>query len=258
MIHPGLVSITFRKLTPREVVDAAAAARLAGIEWGGDIHVPHGDTRRAAEVRRMTADAGLSVAAYGSYYRAGVSEQEGLAFASVLDTAVALGAPTLRIWAGRKASADTDAAGRARVADDCTRIAGLAAAAGLRVASEFHGGTLTDDDASTAAFLAAVPHPNFSTYWQPRNGVLPEDNLEGLRRVLPRLAHLHVFHWWPDPGTRRPLAEGTDRWCRYLELAASVPGDRFAMLEFVAGDNPAVLATESATLRQWLETPVGS
>ncbi|MEI6425370.1 MAG: hypothetical protein WCP55_24380 [Lentisphaerota bacterium] len=29
-----------------------------------------------------------------------VSEAEGLSFASVLDTAVALGAPTIRIWAG--------------------------------------------------------------------------------------------------------------------------------------------------------------
>ena len=53
-ILPGLVSITFRALAPREIVDLAARARLAGIEWGGDIHVPHGDLQRAGEAGRMT------------------------------------------------------------------------------------------------------------------------------------------------------------------------------------------------------------
>ncbi len=253
MIHPGLVSITFRKLTPRQVVEAAAAAGLAGIEWGGDIHVPHGDLTRAAEVRRLTADAGLTVPSYGSYYHAGASEDAGLAFARVLDTARELGAPVIRVWAGNKGSAQADAAYRARVTDDCCRIAALAAEAGIVVASEYHGNTLTDTDPSTAAFLTAVGHTNFRTYWQPRVGSTVSDDLAGLQQALPYLAHLHVFHWQPDH-TRRPLAEGAARWLPYLELAATAPGDRFAMLEFVANDDPAVLAAEAATLRRWLRT----
>ena len=257
MIYPGLVSITFRKLTPRQVVEAAASAGLAGIEWGGDIHAPHGDLARAADVRRLTADAGLAVPAYGSYYRAGVSENDGLAFARVLDTACTLGARVIRVWAGRQGSAQAEAAYRACVTEDCRRIAALAAEAGIVVASEYHGDTLTDSDSSAAALLADVDHPNFKTYWQPRNGTLPDEVIGGLRQVLPRLAHLHVFHWWPDPGNRRPLAEGTDRWLRYLELAATAPGDRFAMLEFVANDDPVVLAAEAATLRQWLKSVAG-
>jgi len=197
MIHPGLVSITFRKLTPRQVVEAAAAAGLAGIEWGGDIHVPHGDLTRAAEVRRLTADAGLTVPSYGSYYHAGASEDEGLAFARVLDTARELRAPVIRVWAGQQGSAQMGAAARTRVIDDCRRIAALAAEAGVVVASEYHGGTLTDTDASSAAFMAEVNHPNFKTYWQPRCGVTAEESVRGLRDILPRLSHLHVFHWWP-------------------------------------------------------------
>lgn len=254
MIHPGLVSITFRKLTPRQIIDAAASTGLAGIEWGGDIHVPHGDLARAAEVRRLTSDAGLTVPAYGSYYRAGASEEEGLTFARVLETAQTLGAPVIRVWAGRQGSAQAEAAYRARVTDDCRRIAATAAAAGIAVASEYHGGTLTDSDSSAAALLADVNHPNFKTYWQPRNGVLPDEVIGGLRTVLPHLAHLHVFHWWPDPGNRRPLAEGAARWLRYLELTATAPGDRFALLEFVANDDPALLAAETATLIRWLKT----
>ncbi len=250
-IRPGLVSITFRQLAPREIVEAAATAGLTGIEWGGDIHVPHGDLVRAAEVRRMTADAGLVVPAYGSYYRAGVSEHEGLAFARVLDTAHELGARVIRIWAGKEGSVQSDPVARAGVTGDCLRIADMAAKAGIAVASEYHGGTLTDTDPSTVTLLTDVRHPSFMTYWQPRVGLTADEACEGLRGILPRLAHLHVFHWWPGH-TRQPMAEGTDRWLRYLELAATAPGDRFAMLEFVPNDDPAVLAGEAATLRRLL------
>src|SRR5687768_14765950 len=64
-IQPGLVSVTFRKLSPAEVVRVAVDAGLTSIEWGGDIHVPHGDLARAKEVAAMTTEAGLSASAYG-------------------------------------------------------------------------------------------------------------------------------------------------------------------------------------------------
>ena len=88
LLIPGLVSITFRPLSPQELIKLVAEAGLKAIEWGGDIHVPHGDVSRAQEVGRQTTEAGLSVAAYGSYYRLGVSEAAGLAFEQVLDSAV--------------------------------------------------------------------------------------------------------------------------------------------------------------------------
>ena len=66
MITTGLLSVTFRKLTPPEIVGLVRQAGLAGIEWGGDIHVPHGNLDRAREVRQMTLDAGITIAAYGS------------------------------------------------------------------------------------------------------------------------------------------------------------------------------------------------
>ncbi len=107
MIRPGLVSITFRKLTPQDVVQLAARAGLEGIEWGGDIHVPHGDVAIARQTGKITRDAGLEVAAYGSYYRLGTDD--GPLFPAVLDSAVALGADKIRVWAGN-ASADADEA----------------------------------------------------------------------------------------------------------------------------------------------------
>lgn len=248
-IHPGLVSITFRKLTPRQVVQVTSSSGLAGIEWGGDVHVPHGDLAQAAEVRKLTCDAGLKVSSYGSYYKMGVSENEGLAFERVLETACSLGAPMIRVWAGGKGSAETDAAARARVVREGQRIATLSAQAGVGVACEYHRGSLTDTDASTVALLSEICHDNFKTYWQPRAGTGVNEALNGMRQILPKLAHLHVFHWWPNT-ERRPLSEGLDRWLHYLNLAAMAPGDRYAMLEFVAHDDPAILFIEAATLKK--------
>ncbi|MBD3315040.1 MAG: sugar phosphate isomerase/epimerase, partial [Chitinivibrionales bacterium] len=88
MLIPGLVSITFRRLSPSRIVGCAHGAGLASVEWGGDIHAPPGDLARAREVGSMTREAGLAVAAYGSYYRVGENEGGGLTFESVLETAL--------------------------------------------------------------------------------------------------------------------------------------------------------------------------
>ena len=45
MIKIGLVSISFRDLFPKQIVDMVAEVGLDAIEWGGDVHVPHGDSR---------------------------------------------------------------------------------------------------------------------------------------------------------------------------------------------------------------------
>lgn len=68
MNRAGLVSITFRNKTPREIVALMKRAGLSQVEWGGDVHVKPG-AESAAEVRRMTEGEGLRTSAYGSYYR---------------------------------------------------------------------------------------------------------------------------------------------------------------------------------------------
>ena len=55
MNRAGLVSITFRNKTPREIVALMKRAGLSQVEWGGDVHVKPG-AESAAEVRRMTGE----------------------------------------------------------------------------------------------------------------------------------------------------------------------------------------------------------
>ena len=252
MIYPGLVSITFRKLAPVEIAALVKKAGLKGVEWGGDIHVPHGNVARAREVREITLEHGLVTAAYGSYYRAGQVDGAGPAFEAVLETAVELGAPTIRVWPGAAGSDTVNEEGRWKVINDLRRIAALAAKAGVSVSMEFHGGTLTDTNESASKLLVEVDHANLFTCWQPHNGAETDVCVEGLVEVLPRVSNLHVFHWWPTAAERHPLAEGAERWGRFLEVVKRVPADRYALMEFVEGDSTDAFLRDGATLRQWL------
>lgn len=251
MLYAGLVSITFRQLTPEAIVTLVRQAHLGGIEWGGDVHVPHGELTRAREVGELTREVGLKVTAYGSYYRAGHSEDQGLPFQQVLETALELGAPIIRVWAGTAGSAVSTEDARWQVVADLRRVAEQAAKAGVHIATEFHGGTLADTNASTNQLLLEVDHPNLYTYWQPLTGMSDETCLQALEQLAPRLAHLHVFHW-RTPQERYALADGAARWRKFLAAAWQVPGDRGAMLEFVQEDRPENFLRDAATLREWL------
>jgi 3-dehydroshikimate dehydratase len=250
MIHSGLVSITFRKLAPQEIVHLVAQAGLAGVEWGGDVHVPHGDLRQARLIHRMTQEAGLRIAAYGSYYRVGV---EGTGpFEPILDTAVELGAPLIRVWAGGRASADADAPFRARVVRETRQAADLAAHADVVIAYEFHPRTLTDTGESARRLLEDVAHDDVGSYWQPPPGASVADNLAGLAAVLPWLRNVHVFTWHGTTGEQLPLADGEAGWMRVLRKVASTGRDHFAMVEFVRDDAEESFFRDAATLRRWL------
>ena len=261
MLYSGLVSVTFRALSPGEIVDLVARGGLAGIEWGGDVHVPHGDVACAREVRRLTVDAGLVVCSYGSYYRAGNGEPP--AFEAVIESALALGAPLVRIWAGRRGSADADAAYWRAVVEDSQRVLALAQQAGLGVAYEFHENTLTDTNASALRLLREVagdgpasdPASGLSTYWQPSLHMDELTRREGLRAVLPWLSHVHVPH--RRGNARMPLADGADLWPARLATVRESGRDHYTLIEFVQDDAPEVFMRDAETLLEWLgEQPV--
>lgn len=248
---PGLLSVTFRSRSPREIVTWASQTGLAGIEWGGDIHVPPGDVARAREVRSLTEDAGLVVSALGSYYRAGPAAKGGPSFAAVLESASLLGAPCIRVWAGNQGSAETEAAVRAEIVDDLRSIAEQAARSGVRVATEWHAGTLTDTTESALSLLRAVDHSNFGTFWQPRIGEAVAQGVADIRAIARWLRAVHVYHW-RTVQDRRPLAEGAEPWRAFLaEIHASAPAVRFASLEFLPAETFEDLRRDAATLATW-------
>lgn len=253
-VRPGLCSVTFRDRGADEVIALAADAGLAGIEWGGDVHLPPGDASAATALARRCADAGLACPSYGSYFFAGFNDTDDLQ--PVIDTTRALGASTIRIWTAFGVTADAPEADRVRVADAVADAVARVAAHGLRVGLEFHPGTLTHTAASAAWLVGRAMHENLFTYWQPEAGATDAHSLAEFRIVQPDVAHLHVFSWDPDDEHRRPLAHLETMWTRVL-AEARAPGrwneERYAFLEFVAGDDPAQFRADAATMRRWLD-----
>jgi sugar phosphate isomerase/epimerase len=264
LLVPGLCSLTLKQCSPREVLDLALRGGLQTIEWWGSGHVPPGDFSAASEIGHMTRDMGLSISTYGSYYRVGTDGPP--AFEVILDTAVAVGAPSIRVWAGNKNRADADSEAISRVVRESLRIADLAAEQGVSMTFEFHSGTLTDSGVNAHLFAEALPHPNIHFSWQPSHGFTTEKNLPGLEGLASRLLTLHVFHWtigsyqknlfdeterpprWTEDFFRHPLVDGTDCWRRYLTCAASTGRRISALLEFVREDSPENFLQDAGTL----------
>jgi len=131
------------------------------------------------------------------------------------------------------------------------RIAAQALAAGVVVCYEFHVNTLTDTDESARELLEATRHPAVRTLWQPPVDWPVQKCRESLRGVLPRLQHVHAYHW-PRAGERGDLAGGEAEWGEYLRVLADAGRACPVLLEFVKGDDPDQLKRDAATLREWL------
>ncbi|MEZ2126159.1 MULTISPECIES: sugar phosphate isomerase/epimerase family protein [unclassified Sinorhizobium] len=249
---PALCTVTFRGLRPAAIVPLALEARLAAIEWAGDVHVPPGDEVAAQNVGRLTRDARMAIS-YGSYV---APPSDDLAvFSKALATAKLLGASNIRIWPGTRGrdSGDYSDAER-RVAVSLIREMGEAASEfGITVSLEYHPNSLTDETSSALSLIEAVAHENVYLYWQPRPGLPLDEALTEIARVGPHVSHIHVFAW-DGNRNRFPLSNAADYW---RSILAAMPdsrwkGPRFAMLEFVTGDDPDAFLADAATLRRLL------
>ena len=221
-------------MQPGDVIELVKKAGLQGIEWGGDAHVPAGEVKAAREVYKMTTDAGLEVAAYGSYYRIGTNSNGTEDFKKVLESAFEIHAPTIRVWAGNIGSSDADANWWEQVVGESIEIADMAKKANISISYEYHKNTLTNTNESAQKLLKLVDNENVLSLWQTLMELNVPDRLEGLINLGDKLSNLHVFHW--DETGRRPFEEGIQHWKKYLG-AVSDKKDHYALLEFVMGDS---------------------
>jgi sugar phosphate isomerase/epimerase len=255
-ITPGLCSITFRTLSSEEVIDVASRAGVQGIEWGADVHAPPGGGAAITALGARTRDAGLTVVSYGSYLGMAPSNDEQIGGA--LDSAEALGAPMIRIWAELGVTSASPSVERLRVTERTAALTDHVVARGMVPTLEFHPGTLTETARSTNELLDAVGRPELRTHWQPDPALSPATALAELADVTDHLAHLHVFAWGSQGiEDRRALTDGGAVWAPGLQLAdregAPVPGGRYALCEYVRDDDPQQLVADVRVLRSWID-----
>lgn len=253
----GLLSVTFRGKTPEAILALAAESGLQSIEWGGDKHLPAGDTAAAERLGRQTREAGLEVSAYGSYYKFEdidpSSETGGPSPFAVLDTAEALGTDMIRIWPGSLGSEEAPETWRQRLVERTRELAALAARRSLSLGFEFHDNSLTDTAVSTARLLDDVGSPNVSTFWQTNRGVSREVHLDSLRLLRERVSNIHCHHLVAH---RQPpfelLEHGESEWIPFLRLLSRRDQPRFVSIEFVRDGSEESFRRDAATLRRWL------
>lgn len=245
----GLCSVTLRALSAAQVAQCAQEAGLRRIEWGADVHAPAVDPVRLAQVRELSADSNLVVCSYGSYWSAGCHSFDDARAA--IRGARLLGTDRVRIWAGDTGSADADPETWERTTSAVRRAAAEAEDQGCSLAFEFHEGTLTDSHRSALELLERVARPNVSMYWQPPEDMPAEQAVEGLEALLDVVTAVHVFSCWPG-STRLAIADRGDLWRAALEVVATRGADIDLLLEFVPDDDPALLAREAATVRDWI------
>lgn len=244
----GLVSVSFRELTPGEIFHNVKNAGLQTIEWGADVHCKPLDAETLSAVRGLAAETGIPACAYGSYYRVGASDAGNADFADILAAAEKLEAPIVRVWAFNKGSAQTSADEYRAVCDDLRRICGMAEHKNMKIALECHNNTLTDDYHSALKLLEDTASDALTMYWQPNQFRDLAYNLESAAALCDYVTNVHVFNW--SGKEKYPLADAVDTWKRYAEIIER--GTRYAhnyLLEFMPNGTPAELFSEAEALR---------
>ncbi len=244
---PGLVSISFRSLSPETILQMAKESGLEAIEWGSDIHAPAGRLDKAARIRSLSAQAGIITPEYGSYYILGWPCDE--KSADTVASARALGTPAIRLWASDKNRASLSAEEYRVAVTDAERL--CRENADLTFCLECHNWSITEDYQDALAYLRDVNCPNLKMFWQPNHFRSHAYNLRALDALLPYLYSVHVFSW--EGSEHFPLAHHAERWEDYLMLLRHAPTDTmYLMLEFMHDNDPASLLDTARTLRSWI------
>lgn len=238
----GLVSVSFRKHTPEEIIKAVKEAGLSCIEWGSDIHAPCRDTERLLDIVRLQTEYGIECSSYGTYFRLGHTPIEELP--RYISAAKMLGTNILRLWCGTKSGANMTAEERENLFAVCRQAAAMAEEQGVILCMECHHGTFTERPEDTVALMEAVNSPHFRMYWQPFQWLDSDGSLKIAQTVSPYAEHIHVFNW--KGSQKLSLAEAVDTWRVYLSV---LPPPRALLLEFMPDDNIETLPVEAEALK---------
>lgn len=240
----GMTSLTLRNETVANVVRYAKEAGIAGIEWGvSDGHMPLCDAERAKEIRELSEKNGIEIFSLGAYCHMEDKEECDQA----LETAVLLGAPIIRIWAGKKSPADCDEAYKKQIVDNTIYMAKKAAQHNIVLGFEYHPWTLTETCDDALWLIESVNQENVGLYWQPPYTLTPEENMRDRARVLPVcVGNIHIQNYNPTDGYQ--LLSGMEDALK-LYFGDMKDMDYRVMIEFVKDGSVENLMADAATLR---------
>ena len=244
MYKMGLVSVSFRQHTPREILSAMSDAGLSVIEWGSDVHAPCDESEEMLiEIRDLCREYGIAISSYGTYFRVGVNSSDEIY--SYIRAAKILGTDILRVWCGNKNSEEYDRQEKERLINECRILAKIAEDEGVTLCLECHNKTYTNCLCGALEIMNAVGSENFQMYWQPNQRRTIEENLLYAKEIAKYTKVIHVFNWRDKE--KLALADAVDVWREYLKNFNS---EQYLLLEFMPDGNINSLGHEADALRR--------
>lgn len=237
----GLVSVSFRELTPFQIMDLMKSVGISIVEWGSDVHAPYKETERLKEIAKVQSENGIVCSSYGTYFRAGVTPIEELK--GYINAAKILGTNVLRIWCGDRDSEKYSNEEKESLFETCRRLADIAKENNVILCCECHGWSYTNTLSSALELMTAVNSENFKMYWQPNQFKDFETNLEYAGKIAEYTVNIHIFNW--EGEDKFPLIEAKEKWQAYLKKFS---GNENLLLEFMPDGKPESLKTEYEAL----------
>ncbi len=236
----GLVSISFRKNSPEEILKAMKSAGLTHIEWGSDVHAP---PEKAEEISKLQKEYGIECSSYGTYFKIGVTPTDEIY--DYISAAKALGTDILRLWCGDKNAEDYSEKEKEQLFFECITLSKIAKENKVTFCMECHNNTYTNRKESAYELMQAVDSGHFKMYWQPNQFRSDTENIAYAKLLSPYTEHIHVFNW--KEKEKFPLIDAKDIWREYLECFEK---DKTLLLEFMPDGKIETLRTEADALKE--------
>jgi len=247
----GLTSVTFRQWSPECIIQNMKYAGLNTIEWGSDVHLIPGDIENAKKIKDMCDAAEIGISSYGTYYRLGENVEPVKTFSEYLETANAVSAPVVRIWAGDRDADKCDEEYYNRCVRETVLLCDAAAEFNISVATEYHHGTLTCNADSAIRFLNDVNRENFGLYYQFDPNESLNENLISIEKMAPYLKNIHIFnidcnsnHYFFDEH------KGIETWETICNKLKNLNINTAMLFEFIKQSDLEGLCRETKTVKQ--------
>ena len=241
----GLCSVSFRNNLAEEVIKAVSEAGLGYIEWASNCHAPYNDLEALQNIVSLQKQYGIKCSSYGTYFYLMHNNIEELE--TYIKAAKMLGTKVLRLWCGKRASADYSFQEKQELFAKCRKAAKIAERENVILCMEFHRNSFTDTAESSIELMQAVDSPNFKMYWQPTLGVSEETIIRNAHLISPYTVNIHVFYYIDN--VQQNLSKGINLWKRYLKEFSS---NKTLLLEFIPGGNIETLPLEAKALKEFV------
>ncbi len=236
----GLCSISFRKNTPEEILQAMKIVGLSVIEWGSDVHCP---PEKATQIANLQKQYGIRCCSYGTYFKIGVTPINELE--KYIVTAKTLGTNVLRLWCGDKNSEDYTENEKRKLFAACKAAAEIAKKEDVTLCMECHNNTYTNRKEAAMELMVAVNNPHLRMYWQPNQFRSEEENTLYAKLLSEYTVNIHVFNW--NKKEKYSLRFAKDIWKNYLSCFDK---SKNLLLEFMPDDRIESLKTEADALKE--------